>query len=152
MNLKQNLTIVFLCSLSLSFGQINTATIHLRGVSNTNYYIDGFIVYHSQLTQSDSINILKTVVSNLNGCWTNSKSVFSLKLSEQTFSGTKSIKGKKSESTCVRLTLQNRQVKLIERDLNGKELTPINIRVNENELAVENEQNMYHYKRTTKCR
>lgn len=132
------LTFLFILAATYVFGQSSekkdSSEIKIRGTGI--YFIDGFRVY-TKLTKNDSINILNEFVSKLNGRWTSDKKVHTIKLSNQTFSGTWYTNGIHSTAPLIRLALINGQVKLIVTDLIGGNEAPRNIRVDEKTVTIE---------------
>jgi len=147
MKIKFSLTISFLLILKISFGQING-----RGHNSLDYYIDGFRVYKN-LTKKDSVNILKDLVTKLNGCWTSDGQTHSFSLSDQTFSGGWNTKGIHSTAPLIRLEFINGQIKLIVTDVIGGDGKPRNIKVDEKKVTIEYPDNTdtFTYKRLHQC-
>jgi hypothetical protein len=149
------LTIMFILTLSCAIGQTltpsDTSKIKMRG--DYSYFIDGYKVY-SNLTKSDSIKILKDVVSKLNGKWTstqnNSVFVDEYKLSDITFKGKVSNPDIILAAPYVRLEFIGGQVKIISARTVGQFFVDddtLNIRVTENELNI---NGLIHHKQKAK--
>jgi hypothetical protein len=142
------LTITFALTLSYAFGQTtkskDTSELKIRGKSA--YYIDGFKV-HSNLTKSDSIKILKDVVSKLNGKWTSTEKIGSTetkytweyKLNDTTFKGYLFNLDIILAAPFVRLQIINGQIKIIHSRTIGEwfiDDSTENIRVTSDELTI----------------
>jgi hypothetical protein len=150
------LTTIFILFLNISFGQIKQ-----RGHSSLDgdFYIDGekyhdgFRVY-SNLTKNDSINILKDIVSKLNGKWTSTQNnlvfVDEYELSETTFKGKVSNPDIIIAAPLVRLEFINGQVKIISTRTIGQahvDDDTLNISVSDNELNI---NNLIHHRQKPK--